>query len=171
MIGILLFLASLAADPEETPQAPPDTAAAVVAEPHRPQHVQAWEGYWKAKVNWRYHLAMAGDFGWWDRFTRGMTIVLSAIALVAPLAITKRKWQAWLASLGYDRGSYFLFWAFIWPYGEWASNERTLAARWNQASNEWYTLYEEQQTMTAPEFREKFTALQKESAAIESDAQ
>jgi hypothetical protein len=57
---------------------------------------------------------------------------------------------------------------FIWPYSEWAADDKILSAKWNELANKWHTLYEEQPDIDEKGLRQRIAELQNERVNIES---
>lgn len=161
----ILLLQSADAKPSPAAKQPDSSSAA----PHKPPAVQIWESFYHAKINWRYHIAEAGTWSWWNRMTTAAVVMLGVVSFGGPFVYQKSK--AWKIGWGIVGTAALVVSSLqlIWPYGEWASEHRIQASRWNQLASEWYELYEAQPSLDPKELREQIAVLNRAASEIEND--
>jgi hypothetical protein len=164
LAGLLAIILGSGVD-DSAPSSPP------VAQ--TPLNTQIWQDFWHAKINLRYHLNEADLNGCRDRATRAATIILALIALIGPVIPIpdKMSWIKWVW-LGFGSVAFLVASIeFVFPFGQWASQDAILASKWNENANEWYALYqsESQQILSKEEVFERMTRLWKDVANIEGN--
>lgn len=135
---------------------------------HRPQQLQIWDGFWHARINYRYHTLEGNRWGWWDRASRLGVCVLALLSICGPYLYEKRKlWKGLWYTVGV--ASFLLTLAvFIYPFPEWTGDDTVFAGRWNQLANEWYELYEKAPNMDPDALEQGIASLKKSSVDIEA---
>jgi hypothetical protein len=161
--SVLTNAAPIAAAATAAPAAEEDTKA-----PHESVSDQIWHGLWHAKTNMRYHIMESNTNGRWDRVTRAATVVLALVAFSGPFVFSRiPKAKALWYGVGLVALCFSLV-QFVWPFGEWSANDTVLAGRWNQLAGEWYTLYEQADTLKKPEALQRIAELSKDAVQIEN---
>lgn len=146
--------------------------------PIQPPHVEIWEAYYHAKINWRYHLAEAGRWSGRNRTTTAAVVILGFVSFAGPFVFAFTK----------DAKSKFLKYGFetvwvlvgtiamvvsslqlIWPYSEWATQHKIQASRWSQVAGEWHELYQVQSQLDPKQVREQIALLNRATSEIEND--
>jgi len=171
---MLFFLASIAmlgckGSDESTEDDFSELSEATEKAEHLPLHDQIFGGLFHAKINMRYHMMESVRWSRWDRWARIAAVVLGIASFSGPLLVNKGRW----VKIGWYAVSFVAlivaFLPFVWPYGEWTSQDTILSGRWNQLANQWYALYEEQDDLEPKQARERIAELNKAAVEIEND--